>query len=629
MPAGTIVPPLSTARTMDGEPTPWGLPARLLRLSKTVTDPIHGDIRITELERLIIDSPAFQRLRHVKQLGMTLKVFPGAEHSRFTHSVGTLQAAQKIMDRVVQALDGPEPQRCLLDDWREDDEFDLRLREATVLVRLTALIHDLTHVPFGHTIEDDLEVLLSHDKNVTRFEMLWSTLPEEVRTAVEPATSQLPIEGRNDSLFTELQAIVLDKVEDRQVTSLYPFVGDVVNNTICADLLDYLSRDHYFTGLPIALGDRFMDSFFIAPRDIQSEYAERLVLSVNRRGEFRIDVVTELIKYLRYRYEATERALYHKTKLAYDAMLGKLLEMLRDEWWLEAAIEAVRALSSFEHRWHDELLRARATDVAGADVVNAIDSAVSSRMEDMFLSLGDEGLIEHLIWMYRATPPSSERQHGIADLALRIRNRDHFRMIAHAGGREVLPSARDKHAHFGSADKRRELERSAAKWADIEPAWSVVLWVPGPNMRLKLADVLIEDRGMISTLVDRYEDAAIIARRHQELWAVRVYATDEVRLNEDKREIVLARLRDEMGLPFVNSQGAPVITTARLAAERVGTQRRLGRAEIARLEAHPVAARAEHATFEDLELALGEVADALYPVDPSGAQGSIAQDPTA
>jgi len=596
---------------MNGEPTPWGLPSTLLHLSKTVTDPIHGDIRITELERLIIDSPAFQRLRHVKQLGMTLKVFPGAEHSRFTHSLGTLQAAQKIMDRVVRALDGPDPQRSLLDDWREAEEFDLRFREATVLARLTALIHDLTHVPFGHTIEDDLKVLLSHDKNVERFEALWSTLSDEVRSAIEPATSQLPLEGRNDSLLAELRAIVLDKVDDCQVSSLYPFVGDVVNNTICADLLDYLSRDHYFTGLPIALGDRFMDSFFIAPRDIQSEYAERLVLSVNRRGEFRIDIVTELIKYLRYRYEATERALYHKTKLAYDAMLGKLLEMLRDEWWLEEATKEASAVASFEDRWHDELLRSYVADLVGSEAVDTIDEAVASRMEFMFLSFGDEGLIEHLLWMNRASPPGSDRQKGIADLALRIRDRNHLRMIAHAGGREVLPSAGDKHAHFGSASRRRELERSTTKWADIKPAWSVVLWIPGPNMRLKLADVLIEDRGMISKLVDRYEDAEIIARRHQELWAVRVYATDEVRLDEDAREIVLARLRDEMGLPFVNSQGAPVITTSRLAAERVGSKRGLGRAEISRLEAHPVAARAEHATFADLELALSEVAEVL------------------
>lgn len=597
---------------LAGRPeTPWGLPVGLLLPSKTITDPIHGDIRLTELERLIVDSPAFQRLRHVKQLGMTLKVFPGAEHSRFTHSLGTLEAAQKILDRVVGAANGPNPTRTLLDDWRDDNTYELKLAEATVLARLTALIHDLTHVPFGHTIEDDLQVLVSHDKNVARFDRLYATLPASVRTAIESATSQAPVAGRCSSLHDELQAIVLDKVKEKQVVSLYPFVGDVVNNTICADLLDYLRRDHYFTGLPIALGERFMDSFFIAPRDLQSEYAERLILSLTRHGEFRIDIVTELIKYLRYRYEATERALYHKTKLAYDAMLGKLLEMLRDDRWLRAATDRFDQLAEFAERMHDEALRDKVTELGGPAVVTELDEKVANELEDLFLSFGDEGLIEHIVWQYEQLPELNTRQAGIAELAERLRNRRHFRMLAHAGGREVLPAANDKHKQFGSAGARRALERRAAKWAGIEPAWRIVLWVPGPNMRLKLADVLIEDRGMISKLVERYDDAEIIARRHQELWAVRVYASDEVRLDEDAREIVLAKLRDEMGLPFVNSRGEPVISTSRLVAERVGAARGLGRAQIARLESHGLAARAGSMTFADLQLAVDEVAATL------------------
>lgn len=607
-------PRLQPAELAD--PTPWNLPRDLLAPAKTITDPIHGDIRLTELERQIVDSPAFQRLRNVKQLGMTLKVFPGAEHSRFTHSLGTLAAAQKILDCVVGATHGPGASKSLLDEWRADDTYELRLAEATVLARVTALIHDLTHVPFGHTIEDDLEVLVSHDKNTERFERLYATLPQQVRSAIEGATSQHPVDGRESALYRELEAIVLDKVEAKGVNSLYPFVGDVVNNTICADLLDYLQRDHYMTGLSIALGDRFMDSFYIAPSTIRSQYAGRLVLAVTRRGEFRIDVVTELIKYLRYRYEATERALYHKTKLAYDAMLGKLLEMYRDERWMAAALQQLPDLQHFPGRMNDGLLRTRveAAD-GGAQVVEDLDKLVTDELEELFLSFGDEGLIEHLIWQHRQSPPTNERQEGIAQLATRLRDRHHFRMLARAGGPEVLPAAEDKHKEFGNAGARRELERTAAKWAGIDPAWSVVLWIPGPSMRLKLADVLIEDRGMISKLVDRYEDAAIIARRHQELWAVRVYATEEVRLDEDAREIVLAHLRDEVGLPFTNVAGEPVISTSRLVAERVGSEKGLSRAQIVELENYGVAARSESTTFEDLEAAVSEAAEALTEPD--------------
>ncbi len=590
-----------------GEATPWGLDPDLLAPSKTFTDPIHGDIRLTELERQIVDSPAFQRLRHVKQLGTTLKVFPGAEHSRFTHSLGTLQAAQDILDRIVGASHGPNAPESLLDEWRKAGNYELRLAEATVLARLTALIHDLTHVPFGHTIEDDLKVLQPHDENVDRYESLYSTLPERVRGAIDGATSTIEESGRCLSLRQELDAIVLDKVEDKEVNSLYPFVGDVVNNTICADLLDYLKRDHYFTGLPIALGERFMDSFYIAPSTIRSEYAERLILAVTRQGEFRIDIVTELIKYLRYRYEATERALYHKTKLAFDAMLGKLLEMLRDESWQRHALERYQGLSDDPDHRHDDWLRARVEELGGSDAVHGIDAEVSTELEGLFLRFGDEGLIEHLIWVLDERGEArSEREDGVRDLALRIRNRDHYRMLAHAGGREVLPASNDKHNQYGTAPERRRLERTAAKWAGIDPAWSIVLWVPSPKMRLKLADVLIEDRGMISKLVERYEDAEIIARRHQELWAVRVYASAEVHEDADKREIVLAKLRDDMGLPFVDTDGRPVTDTSRLVAERIVSRHQLERSELAAIEDLTAAARAEHLAFEDLELAAEE-----------------------
>jgi hypothetical protein len=61
---------------------PWGLPSDLLETSKVITDPVHGDIFVNELERRIIDSPAFQRLRRIHQLGTTHLVYPGATHTR-------------------------------------------------------------------------------------------------------------------------------------------------------------------------------------------------------------------------------------------------------------------------------------------------------------------------------------------------------------------------------------------------------------------------------------------------------------------------------------------------------------------------------------------------------------------
>jgi HD superfamily phosphohydrolase len=109
----------------------------------------------------------------------------------------------------------------------------------------------------------------------------------------------------------------------------YQFVTDVVGNTICADLLDYLRRDHLFTGLPLAVGSRYLASFYVTPKANEPYYPQRMVLRITRDGRERVDVVTELLKHLRYRYELSERALVHHAKLAADAMIGKAIEMCR------------------------------------------------------------------------------------------------------------------------------------------------------------------------------------------------------------------------------------------------------------------------------------------------------------
>jgi len=73
---------------------------RFIKLARVIRDPVHGDIGLTELEWLLIDTPEFQRLRRIKQLGLSNLVYPGAEHSRFSHALGTMHVASRILSRV-------------------------------------------------------------------------------------------------------------------------------------------------------------------------------------------------------------------------------------------------------------------------------------------------------------------------------------------------------------------------------------------------------------------------------------------------------------------------------------------------------------------------------------------------
>src|SRR5689334_3314525 len=105
-----------------------------------IRDPIHGFITVNEWEREIIISPIFQRLRRIRQLGWTEMVYPGANHTRFEHSLGVMHTATRMFD----AATTKGMTSLLAHNFNEDG-----LRRERVLVRLAALMHDLGHPPFS------------------------------------------------------------------------------------------------------------------------------------------------------------------------------------------------------------------------------------------------------------------------------------------------------------------------------------------------------------------------------------------------------------------------------------------------------------------------------------------------
>src|SRR5215472_5482214 len=117
---------------------------------KLIRDAVHGDIEMSGLEVELMDTPEFQRLRGIKQLGTAYLVFPSAVHTRFEHSLGTSWMAHRMLDAVRRTT-----------PVSADDEM---------LIRVSALLHDLTHIPFGHTLEDERRVLPRHDKDQERVE---------------------------------------------------------------------------------------------------------------------------------------------------------------------------------------------------------------------------------------------------------------------------------------------------------------------------------------------------------------------------------------------------------------------------------------------------------------------------
>lgn len=251
---------------------------------KTIRDAIHGDITFNDLEMAVIDTPVFQRLRGVKQLGASSLVFPSATHTRFEHSLGACWMAKRML-RSIEAGAGPLP----------------AVDRQTIV--LSALLHDITHVPFGHTFEDERRLFERHDEDDSRLAYFLDS-PELA-----------PVLARCEAP-TLLRETLAGKASDR------PFLRQLVAGAVGADLLDYLKRDAYFCGLNLAYDDRLLLYF--------SLLNDGLVVRLHKSGEFRRDAISELVHLLQIRYALTERVYYHHAKVVAGAMISRALELALD-----------------------------------------------------------------------------------------------------------------------------------------------------------------------------------------------------------------------------------------------------------------------------------------------------------
>ncbi|MFN7145239.1 MAG: HD domain-containing protein, partial [Myxococcota bacterium] len=128
-----------------------------------VRDPIHGFLDLRPVEAALVDTRAFQRLRRVKQLGLTHLVYPGAEHSRFVHSLGACHVAGLLATSLQRA------------GWTGNAD----------VVRVSALLHDLGHPPFSHAGErgvphEEMTLRLVREGEVAEVLTAYGMDPEEV-----------------------------------------------------------------------------------------------------------------------------------------------------------------------------------------------------------------------------------------------------------------------------------------------------------------------------------------------------------------------------------------------------------------------------------------------------------------
>lgn len=323
-----------------------------LRPSKRIADPVHGSIALTELECQVIATPAFQRLRNVKQLGLAHYVFPNADYSRFSHSLGVCHVTGRTLEAIQNVLGATQV---------SEDEIQQ--------YRLAGLLHDVGHYPYSHAMEEAIKEHYSSS-------LLESPTGENSGSVGEPP-KPLNHESAGERVLTldgEL-AKIKDQAYWQQIANIFrrqtpPRFANLVSSDLDADRIDYLMRTAHHTGLPYG--------------NVDIEYLlSQLQIDDRERICFRAKAIRAAEHLLVCRYFDYQQVAFNKTVAGLEwllrEVLGELLTRKKIDCsanWVEGAINSgadwYRFDDSFLLHKFRELANETANDQKTGPMVRAI-----------------------------------------------------------------------------------------------------------------------------------------------------------------------------------------------------------------------------------------------------------------
>jgi HD superfamily phosphohydrolase len=280
------------------------------KVQHEVRDAVHGFVRFNNLEKRLIDSAPFQRLRGIHQLAMCYQVYPGATHTRFEHSLGVMEAADRIF-RAVFDVSAPDRVR-----ERIADELEPRKKEHwRQLVRVAALLHDIGHLPFSHAAEDEL---LPKGWNHERI------------TAEMIRKSEIADILKGDSIHPEevvdLCWDVRKRPRDELETPLSPWktlLNEIITgNTFGADRIDYLLRDSWHVG--VTYGQFDADRLIRGLRAVIDPANQEIALGLD------MSYIHSAEALLLARYFMYTQVYFHDVRRVYDRHLQDFLQAWLD-----------------------------------------------------------------------------------------------------------------------------------------------------------------------------------------------------------------------------------------------------------------------------------------------------------
>ena len=336
---------------------------------KYINDPVYGGIPVTRMEIEIINTPIFQRLRGLRQLARVNYVFPGAEHSRYIHSLGVLYIMGLMTDHLLRR-----------NEITEDD---------AVKMRAAALLHDIGHYPFSHLGEavygyckdnDNADSIIGEIVDAQETP-LYKLASSHSKTAHHEYLGKYIVVNNHD-IVGILKKYKLDPLEIGEIFtgergSRNMVYSQLLHSSLDADRLDYLLRDSYQTGVKYGLVDlQYLVRLLMVVED--SELLENnKVLVCNKKGQHVVE------HFLMSRYFHYSQVVHHKTNAAFEGMIKSMyIKLVQSKAFIFDSLEDIK------------------NGINSEDFLNFNDAFLEVALEKYYRETGDS-TYKKLFEMYR------------------------------------------------------------------------------------------------------------------------------------------------------------------------------------------------------------------------------------
>lgn len=286
-----------------------------------IRDPVHGSISVSDDEVTILDTPEYQRLRSIKQLGVSEFSFPAATHNRYLHSIGVCHLAGRAFDQVFSGVVFSNPEKRT------------RLRQC---FRLAALLHDVGHGPLSHVTEavmpplKDLDVKAYQHRLKSMYQL--GIVPSLDRQAnhedytIKYITDS-PLADTIKKTFPDIEPLHIICLIDKTIANhddffvdqgidYRPVLSQMVSSELDVDRLDYLERDSYFCGTNYGN----IDLEWILSNLQMHRVEDKMYLALGRRALYTFD------DFLLSRHHMNLMVYFHHKSIIYEEMLIRYLE---------------------------------------------------------------------------------------------------------------------------------------------------------------------------------------------------------------------------------------------------------------------------------------------------------------